>query len=43
VSWHREGGNIVKTPFLESLARSGTMLDNYYIYRFCSPSRSTFQ
>eukprot|EP01043_Picozoa_sp_COSAG02_P042459 COSAG02_NODE_3612_length_6484_cov_22.155834_2_plen_148_part_00 len=42
VSWHREGGNIVKTPFLESLANSGTKLQNYYIYRFCSPSRSTF-
>ena len=42
VSWHREGGNIVKTPYLESLANSGTKLQNYYIYRFCSPSRSTF-
>ena len=42
VSWHREGGNIVKTPYLEGLASSGTKLQNYYIYRFCSPSRSTF-
>ena len=65
VSWHREGGNIVKTPYLESLANSGTKLQNYCersrcplpapalpapcslarcadIYRFCSPSRSTF-
>lgn len=32
----------MKTPFLESLANSGTKLQNYYIYRFCSPSRSTF-
>ena len=29
VSWHREGGNIVKTPYLESLANSGTKLQNY--------------
>jgi arylsulfatase B len=42
VSWHREGSNIIKTPFLESLAKGGTQLQNYYVYRFCSPSRSTF-
>ena len=29
VSWHREGGNIIKTPFLESLAKGGTQLQNY--------------
>ena len=29
VSWHREGGNIIKTPYLESLANSGTKLQNY--------------
>jgi arylsulfatase A-like enzyme len=39
---HKEGGNIIQTPYLESLANSGTKLQNYYIYRFCSPSRSTF-
>lgn len=42
VSWHTKGGNKIKTPFLEQLANSGTKLENYYIYRFCSPSRSTF-
>ena len=38
VSWHPEGGNIVKTPYLESLANSGTKLENYYI---CAPSLAT--
>ena len=42
MSWHKGGGNKIKTPYLESLADSGTKLENYYIYRFCSPSRSTF-
>jgi hypothetical protein len=34
VSWHREGSNIIKTPFLESLAEGGMQLQNYYIYGF---------
>ena len=32
VSWHKGGGNKIKTPYLESLADSGTKLENYYIY-----------
>ena len=66
VSWHKEGGNIIKTPKLQArdspraktapsqgtvltrgpcaqaLADGGTTLSNYYVYRFCSPTRSTF-
>ena len=37
VSWHREGGNIIKTPYLESLANSGTKLQNYCERSRCRP------
>jgi len=42
VSWHKQGGNQVQTPKLAALANEGVLLSNYYVYRFCSPSRSTF-
>ena len=30
------------TPHIDSLAASGLILDNYYTYKFCSPTRSSF-
>ena len=32
----------VPAPKIKLLAESGVKLDNYYVFRFCSPSRSTF-
>lgn len=37
------GGNAeVKAPTIEALASSGIVLENYYVYQFCSPSRAAF-
>lgn len=33
----------VVTPVLDSLAADGVILDRYYGFKFCSPSRSAFQ
>eukprot|EP00041_Stephanoeca_diplocostata_P011247 m.182865 g.182865 ORF g.182865 m.182865 type:complete len:715 (+) comp18473_c0_seq2:123-2267(+) len=42
VGWHDEFHQI-KTPKLDQLVREESiLLTNYYVYRFCSPSRSTF-
>ena len=32
----------VPAPKLKILAQEGVQLTNYYVFRFCSPSRSTF-
>ena len=32
----------VQTPNIDSLARSGTILERHYVYRLCTPSRSSF-
>ena len=32
----------VVTPNIDALAASGIILDRFYAYRFCSPSRSSF-
>ncbi|KAG7344238.1 sulfatase [Nitzschia inconspicua] len=32
----------VKNPTLERLARKGILLQNYYVYKFCAPSRASF-
>jgi arylsulfatase B len=32
----------VPAPKIKLLAESGVKLENYYVFRFCSPSRSTF-
>ena len=33
----------IKTPFIDSLASTGVELTDFYFFRFCSPSRSSFQ
>lgn len=44
VGYHRSAGDRdVQTPNLDSLARSGIELDRFYVYQFCSPSRSSIQ
>ena len=35
-------GADVITPYIDSLARGGVRLSDYNVFRFCSPSRSTF-
>ena len=32
----------VITPTIDQLAQSGVILDNFYAYKFCSPSRASF-
>lgn len=32
----------IQTPNMDALAASGVILDRHYVYRFCSPSRSSF-
>lgn len=32
----------IQTPNIDALAASGIILDRFYAYRFCSPSRSSF-
>jgi leishmanolysin-like peptidase len=34
--------NEVKNPTMERLAKEGILLENYYVYKFCSPSRAAF-
>jgi arylsulfatase B len=46
VSYHNttQGGDKeIRTPHLDHLAATGIELDQHYVYRFCSPSRSSFQ
>ncbi|KAH8053087.1 sulfuric ester hydrolase [Aureococcus anophagefferens] len=38
VPWHNPS---LKTPTLAALAADGVVLDRFYAYRFCSPSRSS--
>jgi arylsulfatase A-like enzyme len=33
----------IVTPHMDDLAANGIILDRHYVYRFCSPSRSSFQ
>ena len=35
-------GSDVETPNIDALARGGVILEDYNVFRFCSPSRSTF-
>lgn len=32
----------IDTPNIDALARGGVILEDYNVFRFCSPSRSTF-
>ena len=42
VGW-RDSFKQIKTPKLDAMVREeGALLTNYYVYRFCSPTRSTF-
>eukprot|EP00037_Helgoeca_nana_P018477 m.176803 g.176803 ORF g.176803 m.176803 type:complete len:685 (-) comp24460_c0_seq1:2944-4998(-) len=42
VGW-RDGFKQIKTPKLDKMvAEESMILSNYYVYRFCSPTRSTF-
>jgi leishmanolysin-like peptidase len=34
--------NEVKNPTMEKLAQQGILLENYYVYKYCSPSRASF-
>jgi len=41
-SKNQENSAEIQTPVLDSLANSGILLDRFYAFRFCSPSRSAF-
>ena len=45
-SWgHNDVGfnnQMIKTPNIDALASGGVKLTDYYVFRFCSPTRSTF-
>ena len=42
VGWH-DTFNQIKTPKLDKLVKEESIImNNYYVYRFCSPTRSTF-
>eukprot|EP01052_Picozoa_sp_SAG31_P003358 SAG31_NODE_128_length_23532_cov_21.204754_3_plen_125_part_00 len=32
----------VQTPYIDGLAKGGVVLDNFYVYKFCSPTRASF-
>ena len=34
---------LVRTPRMDALVEEGLELDRHYVYKFCSPSRSSFQ
>ena len=42
VGYHRDPSSTheVDTPNIDSLVKEGLELDQHYVYRFCSPSRS---
>ena len=44
VGYHRtdDPTNEVQTPRIDALARSGVIVDRFYTYMYCSPSRSAF-
>lgn len=44
VGWHRNAGfNETVTPNMDALVASGVELDQYYVHKYCSPSRSSYQ
>lgn len=38
----RSNNSEVVSPNIDSLAKNGIILDNYYVYKFCSPTRASF-
>ena len=40
VGWNT-GGKVL-TPHLDALRKDGLGLDRHFVYKFCSPSRSSF-
>lgn len=40
VGYHGKAGSLIKTPFIDKLARRGVRLENYYVQPICSPTRS---
>lgn len=40
VGYHGKAGSLIKTPFIDKLARQGVRLENYYVQPTCSPTRS---
>lgn len=38
----QDNADEIQTPVMDSLAASGVILDRHYVFRFCSPSRSSF-
>ena len=45
VGWHaraQANAHEIQTPTLDALAAAGRVLENAYVFRFCSPSRSAF-
>ena len=47
IGYHRNNNNNnnqeVQTPTLDALKNSGIELDRFYVYKICSPSRSSIQ
>lgn len=44
VGFHKpDGTNESVTPNMDALVASGIMLNNYYVHKYCSPSRSSYQ
>jgi len=43
VGYHNPDNQQINTPNLDDLATSGLQLERMYVYRGCSPSRSSFQ
>lgn len=42
VGYHPGGKNITATPYLDSMARDGIMLNRYYVQPVCSATRAAF-
>jgi len=38
----QDNADEIQTPVMDALAASGVILDRHYVFRFCSPSRSSF-
>lgn len=44
VGYHRVAGwNETLTPNIDALVSSGINLNSYYVHKYCSPSRSSYQ